>query len=149
MGSFGKSTRPDVEEMKKGRDTEGLIGALGDKSADVRKDAVEALSTIHDPRVAGAVAGALIAALKDADGMVRASAVIGLGLRSGDPRVVEALIAALRDEFFMVRQFAARNLGAIGDPRAVEALKTAMAAEEFPDAKMAMEQSLRNLATEA
>jgi HEAT repeat protein len=149
MGTFGKSKRPDVEEMEKERDVEGLIGALGDKSSDVREDAVKALSRIHDRSVADAVTGALIAAFKDADGMVRASAVIGLGLRSGDPRVMEALIAALKDEFFMVRQFAATNLGAIGDQRAVGALKTAMATEEFSDARVAMQQSLRDLAAEA
>jgi HEAT repeat protein len=149
MGTFGKSMRPDVEQMKEERDVDALIAALGDASRDVREDAVEALSRVHDRGVAGAVTGALIAALKDADGMVRASAVIGLGPRSGDPRVVEALIAALKDEFFMVRQFAATTLGAVGDPRAVGALRSAMAAEEFPDARVAMDQSIRALATEA
>ena len=94
------------------------VDALGDKDADVRGVAAEALGNIGDP-----VVPALIHALADEDWDVRRKAAEALG-NIGDP-AVPALIQALADEDWGVRLWAAEALGNIGDP-AVPALIRAL-----------------------
>ena len=74
----------------------------------------------HDPRAVEA----LIAALKDTDSKVRASAAEALG-RIADPRAVEPLMDAMKDPDLSVRALSRyAPLGEIKDPRPVELLIT-------------------------
>jgi HEAT repeat protein len=89
----------------------GLLAALGDADEDVRQVAAAALREIGD---AAAVPG-LLAALGDADANVREAAAAALG-EIGDAAAVPGLLAALRDAEEDVRRAAAAALGQIGAP---------------------------------
>jgi beta-lactamase regulating signal transducer with metallopeptidase domain len=97
---------------------EALTGALKDKDAEVRSNAIWALSVSHG-RIAQ---DALITALRDEDPRVRAQAAWGLGMH-GDKKAVEPLISALKDPNPKVVSQAAWALGMRGDVRAVDGLK--------------------------
>jgi HEAT repeat protein len=93
-----------------------LISAQFDLSVSIGEIAGETLAKMGDP---GFIA--LIAALKDKNSTVRASAASGLG-EGKDHRAVEPLILALADKSDIVRYRAATALGKIGDVRAIESL---------------------------
>ncbi|MGZ8886158.1 MAG: HEAT repeat domain-containing protein [Halobacteriota archaeon] len=67
--------------MRKERDVEGLIKALGNINNDVRSDAVQAFVEIGDPKAVEP----LINALNDKDEHVRRAAAVTLG-KIGDPK---------------------------------------------------------------
>jgi HEAT repeat protein len=126
---------PNVEKMKARRDVKGLIKALGYKKDEyVRRYTARALGEIKDPRAVEP----LIAALKDAEWIVREAAAYALG-EIKDPRAVEPLIAALKDENEYVRKAAAYALGEIKDPRAVEPLIAALKDKDSDVRKAAAE----------
>jgi HEAT repeat protein len=89
----------------------GLLAALGDADADVRRMAAAALGEIGD---AAAVPG-LLAALRDANWYVSKAAEAALG-EIGDAAAVPGLLAALGDADWYVRKAAAAALGQIGAP---------------------------------
>ncbi len=135
---------------------DGLIGALKDSDAGVRRQAAHALGELGNARAVPA----LIDALKDADvevrqkamhalgelGDARAAAAIASALKDTDPRVrshaagalaeigdkgaVDALIAAVKDSNVEVRRRAVHALGEIGDERALPALTAALKDED-------------------
>jgi HEAT repeat protein len=93
------------------RAVEPLLDALkNDETGGVRWKAVEALSKMGTPAVAG-----LIAALQHDDDDVRWKAAIGLG-EIGDPKAIPPLINLLCDEDRFVRSRAAYALSMIGEP---------------------------------
>jgi HEAT repeat protein len=98
----------------------GLLAALDDAEARVREAAAAALREIG---YAAAVPG-LLAALGDADWRVRRAAAAALG-QIGAP-AVPGLLAALRDADADVREAAAAALGEIGDAAAVPGLLAAL-----------------------
>jgi HEAT repeat protein len=122
---------------------EPLISALKDsKSWQVRRDAVEALGEIGDPRAVEP----LIAALTDLDSGVLGIAAEALG-RIGDARAVGPLSAMLKDaDLWEDRRAAARALGTIGDVRAVGPLSTALK-DRVPAIREAAAEALRMLGT--
>ena len=125
------------------RAVEPLIQALGDKRAEVRRAAGQALASLGQPVWEGRVRGdcgdydrlgdsgdaravePLIRALRDEEKDARSKAAAALG-RLGDGRAVEPLIQALKDEDELVRNVAATYLGTIGDTRALEPLREAL-----------------------
>ncbi len=122
--------RPDIDEMEKGRDVEGLIKALDHEDFITRKNAATALKNVGDERAVEA----LIQALSYEDwqdsyiilSSVRESSAEALG-KIGDKRAVNPLInAMLEDVDENVRWKAARALGDIGDRSAVEPLTEAL-----------------------
>ena len=106
------------------RVTDGLVGALADPDAQVRRAAVDALAGQQDRRAVSA----LIGVLRDPDAEVRASAVHALG-RLGDRAAVEPLVARLRDDNAEVRAAAADALGEMEDARAAGGLGAALSDE--------------------
>ena len=107
--------KPDIDEMERKRDLNGLLRALKYRDAGVRTRAAWALGGIGDKRAVPH----LIKALKDRDAKVRREAACALGLIS-DKRAVPALITALKDDNDLwVRWQATAALGLIGDKRAV------------------------------
>ncbi len=100
-----------------------LIVRLRDNDALVRRNAVEALGEIKDPRAVGP----LIDMLKDTDSLIRRHAVKALG-RIKDLRAVMPLIEVLNDknEESHVRMSAAEALGWIAEPDAIEPLVCAL-----------------------
>jgi HEAT repeat protein len=88
---------------------EPLIGALKDRSKDVRRSAALALGKIRDARAVEP----LIDALKDRSKDVRGSAALALG-EIGDKRAVLPLIGSLKDSYWWVRRRAALALEKIG-----------------------------------
>ncbi|MBA4063621.1 MAG: hypothetical protein C0501_07895 [Isosphaera sp.] len=89
-----------------------LVAALRDTHRLVRSTAAHALGVTAGP----AGTAALVAALQEKDGAVRASAADGLwwvGLGVG-PAGAAALVAALQDQDGAVREAAARALGSVG-----------------------------------
>jgi len=88
-----------VNEQDRNALVEALTEALKDSDAEVREQALFALSQIGGPRAAQA----LVAALKDASPQVREKAVWALGMRHGDG-MVDALINALNDSNAGVRE---------------------------------------------
>jgi HEAT repeat protein len=102
------------------RDKKGLLEALGDADAAVRRAAATVLGWIGGKE---AVEG-LLRAMGDADAGVRQAAAAALG-RIGDAAAPE-LLRALGDAESDVRQAAAAALGQIGDKAAVAGLLTAL-----------------------
>lgn len=82
-----------------------------------RQEAVEAISSIDDPRVVPP----LISALQDEESLVRVAAVSALS-QIGDARAVEPLIRALKDKDSSVRSCAVEAVSQLGDARALEPL---------------------------
>jgi len=129
-------TRPDIDEMERNRDIEGLIKLLSSKDCITRKEAVVALKKIADKRALFP----LIHALKYEKwhdkyavmASVRENAAEALGLLR-DRSAVEPLIKALRtDEDKDVRWKSAWALGNTGDKNAVEPLIYALYDEHWP-----------------
>jgi len=111
MSIFGK---PNINELKEQKNTDGLIKALSHKDYTVRYAAAEVLSQVSDSRVIDR----LIESIRsDMDGAFDAALV-----EIGAPAVVP-LIAALEDGR---NTDIIRVLGRIGDPRAVDALIAAL-----------------------
>lgn len=98
-----------------------LIVALGDRDADVAREAATALGVLGD---ASAVEP-LIAVLQNADGyfhpVVRAAATFSLG-QLHDLRAFEPLVQAIHDPVTEASAEAIRSLAALADPRAVDVL---------------------------
>lgn len=113
--------KPNIKEMEKKRDVDGLIKALRNRDSQVRRSASAALVWITDKRAMEPLAQAL----KDEDDCVRGNAAEAL-CRIGDNRVVEPLIQALKDKDWLVRRNSAKALGIIGDPRANDPLAQAL-----------------------
>ena len=99
----------------------GLTEALKDTDADVRKQAMQALTRLGAP----VAFEALLAAIKDEDADVRQQAAHSLA-RLRDTRAVQPLIGALKDEDADVRQQAAFALGHMGATEAVPGLIAAL-----------------------
>jgi HEAT repeat protein/beta-lactamase regulating signal transducer with metallopeptidase domain len=116
-------TAPDQQE--KDSAVAALVEALKDEDAEVREQALFALSQIDGPRATEA----LIAALKDPNPQVRQKAVYGLGMRHGEGQV-DALTGALRDSNAQVREKAAWSLGMRGNRNSVEPLVNALRDED-------------------
>jgi len=100
---------------------ESLREALKDEDAEVRQQALFALTQIGDPEAATT----LVAALKDQNWQVRMKAAWGLGLH-GSSQGTDALIGALRDPEARVREQAAWALGLKGDSRCIDPLIAAL-----------------------
>jgi len=93
------------------RAVEPLLAALkNDETSGVRWKAVEALSKLGTPAVAG-----LIGALQHDDDDVRWKAAIGLG-EIGDPNAIPSLVNLLCDDDRYVRSRAAYALSMMGEP---------------------------------
>lgn len=105
-----------------------LIEALASDELLVRRQAVDALGRIGDPRAVDP----LLATLNDQDSLVRGHAIEALG-RIKDPRAVPPLIALLsaKDEQPHVRMSAAEALGTMKDKRALEPLVLALLDEHW------------------
>jgi HEAT repeat protein len=134
MGIFDGLFKPNVEKLKKKRDVEGLLKALGYKGKNVRLSAAEALGKIQDAMTVGP----LIRALKDKDSDVRGKAIWALG-EIGDAKAVGPLIWALKDNDSGVRERAKWALGEIGDARAVVPLIRALKDKDSDVRKAAKE----------
>src|SRR5262245_52105378 len=89
---------------------DGLVLALKDTDAGVRRQAAAALGELGNAR---AVPG-LIEALKDKEVDVRQRALAALG-EIGDARAVQAIIGLLKDADPRIRARAAASLGDMGD----------------------------------
>lgn len=100
-----------------------LIASLEEDDPLVKRNAVEALGIIRDPRAVEP----LTVILSDPDPFIRRHAVQALG-KIKDSRAVDALVAVLttREELSHVRSSAAESLGKIGEPSAVEPLVSAL-----------------------
>jgi HEAT repeat protein len=98
----GQNTPPSAADIQ------SLIGALASRDVLARDRARYTLVQIGQRAVVP-----LIAALDDADGIVRWEAAQALG-QIRDPAAAPALIAALNDQRFDVRWLAARGLIALG-----------------------------------
>lgn len=112
---------PNIKRMAKQRDVVGLIDALANPHAGIRRLAAEALGELDDVRAVEQ----LVVALGDEDLWVRGRAAETLG-KLGDARAVEPLVAALDDEEIFVRETAAEALGKLGDARAAGPLFAAL-----------------------
>ena len=120
MALFGP---PDVDKMKKKKDVQGLINALGyEKDNEIREAAARALGEIGDKRAVEA----LIDVLNDRDWEkrreskpVRCAAAIALG-HIGDLRAVRPLAETLDDYRMEVDKPAKDALIEIGDPSVVD-----------------------------
>ena len=102
----------------------GLLAALGDANADVRR----AAAALGEIGYAAAVPW-LLAALDDAEARVREAAAKALG-QIGDAAAVPGLLAALGDAEANVREAAAAALGQIGAPAVPRLLAALRDAEE-------------------
>ena len=98
---------------------------MKDSDADVRKQAMQALTRLGAPLAYET----LVAALKDEDGDVRQQAAFSLG-QMGDSRAVDPLIGALKDVEPDVRQQAAFGLSQLKAASAVPALQGALKDED-------------------
>ncbi len=109
-----------------------LLQAL--RAAETTGDAALALAAIHDPRVVDA----LLAALQDAQPLVRNFAAFALG-EQGDPRAVAPLAALLTDPDPGVRARAAEALGRLGDASVLPQLAEALQTAQTQDAHLALQ----------
>lgn len=127
-------TKPNIDDMEKKEDVEGLINALKFGDCIIRKEAAMAFKKIPDKRALFP----LIDALKYQNwhdnyvimGSVREYAAEALGVL-GDIKAVDPLIDALYDKDEEVRWKAAWALGNIGDRRAVEPLIYSLSDERW------------------
>jgi HEAT repeats len=90
----------------------GLIGALSDPDAGVRKQAAHALGSLG----AADAVPALSAAIADKDRDVRTAAIDALGA-IGDPSALDALTPALKDQDAVIRRHAAAAIADVGGAR--------------------------------
>ncbi len=112
--------KPTIDEMFAKKNTAGLIKALRDPDAAIRRGAASALQQIGDPQAIEP----LIASFNDNDIEVRKAARIAL-VKHGT-QAVPPLIKALNSQTVLERLYAAWGLGEIGDSRAVEPLAVAL-----------------------
>ena len=110
-----------ASQQEKDSAVAALVEALKDEDAEVRENALFALSQMGG----SAATEALIAALKDSSPQVREKAVWALGMRPGTGHV-DDLINALRDSSAQVREKAAWSLGMVGNQSAIEPLANAL-----------------------
>lgn len=115
--------------------------AARDPSADVRTQALFALSQLRPP----CAADELLAAVDDGDWGARLFAVILLA-SFPEARPAERLIAALADdEEGMVREGAASSLGDLGDRAAIEPLRRVAREDREREVRNAAKAALRKL----
>ncbi len=110
-----------IEELKQQRDTDGIMAALGNESAEVRLAAAQALGDMLALRAIDS----LSAALQDSSPAVRQASARALG-KIGDHRTAMALVAALKDDDSEVRQAVVQSLGQMGGIRVVRPLVGAL-----------------------
>lgn len=117
MPIFKFSRQPNVLELQREEDVDGLIEALDyQDDHNIRLAAATALGKIGDRRAVDP----LIAALDD-QGRVKEVVVQALG-EIGDPRAADPLITVLDDRDWEVKSTAAKALGKIGEDRAIQPL---------------------------
>ena len=134
----GGSGKPNIRELERNRNTEGLVGALRHADEGVREYAAEALGNLSDRMGVDP----LCEALKDNSWRVRMWAAWALG-RIRDERAIDPLIKALRDDRLDVRRTAADALGNLGEPAIDPLVKTF--GEEDPDFCTRIEYVLWNI----
>lgn len=105
-----------------------LLPRLRSPSPAVRMAAADVLA--RTPHPDPLVRTALVAALDDPDGEVRARAAKAIG-RSGDAGAAPPLVKALADPVWFVRLQAAKAIGVLAHERAVRALVTALTDEAW------------------
>jgi len=120
LPTFLNPKKPDIEQLKNDKDTDGLIRALRSRDTDVQVQAALALSVL------GPVAlDRLEQALLTRNTAVKLG-VIGALSKIGNPHSVTPLTGALADENSEVRWQAAIALGEIADPSAIGPLQQAL-----------------------
>jgi HEAT repeat protein len=105
-----------------------LLPCLQSPSPVVRTAVAEVLARTPQPHPR--VQAALLAALEDPEGEVRARAAKAIG-RSGDGGAVASLVKALTDPVWFVRLQAARAIGTLAHGRAMRPLVTALTDESW------------------
>ena len=113
MGLFG-SKAPDVENLERDKDVEGLINALKFNDAVIKMNVMGAMARMRDARTIESIVPYL------REPFFQMYAVMALA-NIGDPSV-PALIRSLGDKSPMMRAGAARTLRDISDGRAIEPL---------------------------
>jgi HEAT repeat protein/beta-lactamase regulating signal transducer with metallopeptidase domain len=108
---------------------QGLMEAMKDSDADVRKQALQALTRLRVPLAFDT----LVAALKDPDADIREHAAFALG-RTKDTRALAPLTTALQDEDADVREQAVFALSQLRSAEAVPALRKALS-DASPDVR--------------
>jgi HEAT repeat protein len=101
-----------------------LVEKLKSQSSNERREAVEALGYLEDPRAIEPI----LTAFKDSSADVRAAAANATS-EYKDKRAIEPLIALLKDGVAFVRSTAARVLGDLADAKAYEPLTLALGDE--------------------
>jgi HEAT repeat protein len=104
---------------------DGLISALKDTDATVRREAVAALAELKNPRAAGPIA----VLLTDSDAAVRATAANALA-ELDDATAIDPLMAALSDKSPSVRRAVVNALGELHATKALDALTRALKDED-------------------
>ena len=130
VDSFEPEFNPDIDDLEKQKDVEGLIRALTNEDYLVRKEAARSLTRVGDERAVKALIEALRYESWEDDYTVlisvRESAADALG-NIGDKRALNPLIQSLsEDSDEEVRWKSAAALGKIGDQSAVEPLIDAL-----------------------
>jgi len=130
VDSLEREFNPDIDDLEKQKDVEGLIRALKNEDYLIRKEAARSLKKVGDERAVESLIEALkYESWEDAYTVlisVRESAADALGI-IGDKRALNPLIQSLfEDSDEEVRWKAAAALGKIGDERAVEPLIDAL-----------------------
>lgn len=110
-GEYGDAARLGAAAI------EPLKAALSDPDSQIRRQAIDALTTIADTRVVQV----LIQTMRDEDSGVRVVVVEALA-QFPDPKVLAPLTQALRDPASHVRAAAAHVLGKLGDPGCLDRL---------------------------
>ncbi len=113
MGLFG-SKAPDVENLERDKDVEGLINALKFNDAVIKMNVMGAMARMRDARTIESIVPYL------REPFFQMYAVMALA-NIGDPSV-PALIRSLGDKSPMMRAGAARTLRDISDGRAIDPL---------------------------
>jgi HEAT repeat protein len=106
--AMNERTTVDAQQGPAEAAVDGLIAALKDSDAGVRRAAADALGELDNRRAVPA----LIEAVKDADPDVRRHAIDALG-EIGDPRALDALTKALKDEDATIRRHAAAAIAEV------------------------------------
>ena len=135
--------KPNVKQLKRRKDVEGLISALQYGSDDdVRADAAFALSDIKADKRA---LEPLIRALKDKYFLVTVGAIKALG-ELKDATAVEPLIQVLlNNKTLTARSNSAVALGQIGDDKAVEPLIQTLRKDKVPEVRERAAWALREI----
>jgi HEAT repeat protein len=115
-GATAERTSVGAQQRLSESAVNGLIGALSDTDAGVRKQAAHALGSLG----AADAVPALTAAIADKDRDVRTAAIDALGA-IGDPRALDALTPALKDEDAVIRRHAAAAIADVGGARGAHA----------------------------